>query len=187
MSNQALIILLLGAVVAIYLAMALVAYFRMRGTRIVVCPETQEPAAVRVDPAHAAVSAVWETTDIQLNRCSRWPERKDCDQACTGQIAVAPKETLAFEQMKKWYANKSCAICRRTIPPLHHGGPMPGMLNVASPTHEILSWDEIPAEHLPAMFESHLPVCASCQVAESFRRQFPEMVVDRPGKNISVH
>jgi hypothetical protein len=48
----------------------------------------------------------------------------------------------------------------------------------------------MPAEVLPVALETHLPVCASCQVAEAFRRQFPELVVDRkPHDNpgASVH
>lgn len=190
MTNQLFVVLLIGLVVLVYVGLALVNYLRMRGTRVIVCPENKEAAAVKVDAAHAAMTAVWESPDIRLQTCSRWPEREGCEQECTGQIAAAPTETLAFTQLKHWYADKTCAICRRGIPPLQHVGPKPGMLNVASPNHETLSWEEIPAEHLPAMFETHLPVCSSCQVAEAFRRQFPDLVLDRGGRSgsgTSVH
>lgn len=190
MSNETFVILLLGLVVAVYAVLAFRSYWRMRGTRVIVCPETDRPASVTVDAAHAALTAVWEKPELQLKTCSRWPERHDCNQACTGQIAISPEGTLAFEMLKRWYAGRDCALCRRPIPPLHHGGPKPGMLNVASKKHETLNWDEIPAESLPAVFETHLPVCASCQVAEAFRRQFPDLTIDRsehPGVGTSVH
>ena len=188
MNNQAFIVLLLALVLAIYVVMATVAYIRMRGTRVIVCPETKEAAAVKVDGGHAAMTAVWDSEDIRLRSCSRWPEREGCDQSCTGQIAVAPQETRAFEMLRHWYADKKCAICRRTIPPLHAVGPKPGMLNLASPSHETISWEEIPAEHLPVVFATHLPVCSHCQVAEAFRREFPDLVVDRNRRNAgNVH
>lgn len=179
MSTPVMILLFIGLVVAAYIAIAVAAYVRMRGTRIIVCPETERPAAVAVDAAHAALGAMREHADVKLSACSRWPQRKDCAQACAAQIEAAPKQTLAFEILKNWYAGKSCAICHRPIPPLDHVGPKPGLLNFASMGHETLNWEDIPAENLPAMFESHLPVCAHCQVTESFRRQFPDLVVDR--------
>lgn len=177
MSAQLLVVLLIAGVAVIYSVVAIIAYRRMRGTRIIVCPETQEPAAVEVDAGHAALSAVREHDDIRLQQCSRWPERANCNQACTSQIAVAPEHTLVFEILQRWYAGKRCAMCKRPIPVLSHVGPKPGLLNVAS--QETLSWEEIPAENLPAMFETHLAVCAHCQVAETFRRRFPDLVVER--------
>jgi hypothetical protein len=192
MSTQAFIELLLGAVLLVYAGIAITAYVRMRGKRVIVCPETQQPAAVTVDAGHAALSAVRETEDIRLATCSRWPEREGCNQACTAQIAIAPEETRAVSMLRRWYAGKSCAICHRAIPPVKPGEQRPGLLNVASPTHPTLSWDEIPAEHLPAVLDSHLPVCASCLVSETFRRQFPDLVVDRghpsaAGRDLAIH
>jgi hypothetical protein len=190
MTNELIVLSLIGLVAAVYAGVALRTYLRMRGTRIVVCPETHEPVAVKLDAAHAAATALWETPDLALKTCTRWPERKDCNQACTTQIALAPEETLAFQIARRWFADKSCAMCKRPIAGLQHTGPTPGLLSVASPTREVVGWDEIAAEALPAAFESHLPVCASCLVAESFRRQFPDLVVDRkPHDNpgASVH
>jgi hypothetical protein len=45
-----------------------------------------------------------------------------------------------------------------------------------------VQWSEIPAEELPEVFETHLPVCWSCHIAETFRREYPKRVVDRPWK-----
>jgi hypothetical protein len=186
MSTTLFIILLIGAVAAIYAALAITAFVRMRGQRIIVCPETHRAAAVTVDAAHAALSAVYEREDVRLATCSRWPERQNCDQACTGQITVAPKETLAFEILKRWYAGKTCELCGREIPELHHVGPKPGLLNIASPQRETLAWEEIAPEDLPERFKTHRPVCAQCQVAEVFRKRFPDLVVDR-GSQERIH
>jgi len=179
MNTQLFLILLIALVAVIYVSLAVAAFIRMRGARIVVCPETDRPAAVSVDAGHAALSAVFEKREVELNDCSRWPERKNCNQACTGQISVAPKETLVFEVLRRWYAGKTCAICKNAIPPLHAVGPKPGMLNVASGASVVLTWEEIPAQDLPEAFKTHLPVCSHCQIAEVFRRQFPDLVIDR--------
>jgi hypothetical protein len=190
MSTQLFLLLLLGAVILVYAGLALTTYVRMRGKRVVICPETRQPAAVTVDAAHAALSAVRETPDIRLKTCSRWPEREDCNQDCTPQIAIAPEDTLAINMLKHWYEGRVCAVCQREIPPVHAGAPKPGLLNVASPAREILSWEEIPAEQLPAVLESHLPVCSNCYMAETFRRQFADRVTDRAAtdkRDLAVH
>lgn len=78
--------------------------------------------------------------------------------------------------LKRFFDGKACAICKRPIPPVHlTGGLKPGLLNPT--THETLSWDEIPSSDLTAL-ESQLPVCSACEVAESFRRRFPDRVFD---------
>jgi hypothetical protein len=190
MSSSTFVMLLLGLVVAVYVLLAVRAYIRLRGDRVVVCPETNKPSAVGVDALHAALSAVWELPEIRLRRCSRWPQRERCRQACVGQIAVDPEGTSATEMLKKWYAGKSCGVCRRAIPRVTGSEPRPGLLNVASRTHEILSWEDVPPEQLPAVFASHLPVCPSCHVAAAFRRQFPDMVTERAAtdkRDLVVH
>jgi hypothetical protein len=177
MSTTSFILLLLALVVVGYLALAVRAYVRMRGKRVVICPETNAPVGVTVDAGHAAVSALWDKPDIQLKTCTRWPERHDCNQACTGQIEVSPEDTLATNILKRWYEGRECAICRQPIGHVHTSEPRPGLLNIAS--RQILAWSDIPTEQVPAALESHLPVCANCALAESFRRQFPDRVTDR--------
>lgn len=178
MTTTMFIILLLGLVVAAYVGLAVRAFVRMRGRRVVVCPETHKPAAVTVNAAHAALSAVWDRPDVRLSSCTRWPERAGCDQACTSEIEASPEETRVTHMLKQWYAGKTCAVCHRRIPPVTGSEPRPGLLSLTS-NHDILSWEEVPAEALPAVLVSCLPVCASCYVAETFRRQFPGLVTDR--------
>lgn len=78
--------------------------------------------------------------------------------------------------LMRFFDGKACAICKRPISPVHRTGLKPGLLNPA--THEIHSWDEIPNANLSAALETHLPVCSACEVAESFRQRFPDLVVD---------
>jgi hypothetical protein len=51
-----------------------------------------------------------------------------------------------------------------------------------SPDKKTLQWSEIRTEKLPEVFETHLPVCWSYHIAETFRREYPERIVDRPSK-----
>jgi hypothetical protein len=40
--------------------------------------------------------------------------------------------------------------------------------------------NEIPAEELQEVLGTHWPVCWNCHTAQTFRRERPELVVDRP-------
>jgi hypothetical protein len=79
--------------------------------------------------------------------------------------------------LKRFFDGKACAICKRPIAPVQRTGMKPGLLNPDS--HETHSWDQIPNENLPAMLQNHLAVCFDCQLAQSFRQRFPDLVVDR--------
>jgi hypothetical protein len=49
-----------------------------------------------------------------------------------------------------------------------------------SPEGRTFGWGEVPAERLPEVLGTHLPVCWNCHIAETFRRQHAELVIDRP-------
>jgi hypothetical protein len=179
-SNEVFIAILMALVVVAYAALAITAYFRMRGTRIVTCPESKQTAAVTVDAAHSALGGIFDVADIQISTCSRWPARPECDQACAGEIARAPKHTTTFQMMAQWYAGKKCAICGRDMPALSHFAPEPGIMSVtSSPEAVTIAWVDVPAEQLPKMLPTHLPVCSSCHLMTWFRHEHPELVVDR--------
>jgi hypothetical protein len=80
--------------------------------------------------------------------------------------------------LRRWYAGRECAVCRREIAPLHRGDPRPGLLTTGS-SSTIVTWEQIPPGDLQAVLDSHQPVCATCVLAESFRRSFPDRVTDR--------
>ena len=152
------------------------AYLRYRGQRVITCPETQLPAAVHVNAAKAARLAMVGKEWIRLDQCSRWPERQNCGQDCLSQIHADPAGCLVWNMVDAWYKGKSCAYCQRPFGELHWHDRHPALL---SPEHIAKQWNEIPAEKLPEVFRTHLPVCWNCYVAETFRRQNAERVLDR--------
>jgi|SRR5579863_3345922 len=98
--RDSLIILLttdLLAVVILIAAFGLVAHAILRahrmysGTRTVTCPETEDYPRLEVHAWRAAFYRVFGKTNLHVRHCSRWPERRDCGQACTWQIERAPR------------------------------------------------------------------------------------------------
>ena len=91
--------------------------------------------------------------------------------------ATAAHDRATTRLLKRFFDRKDCAVCKKPIPPVRRMGLKPGLLNPA--THEAHSWDEIPNVSLPTELENQLPLCFECEVAESFRQRFPDLVVDR--------
>jgi hypothetical protein len=78
--------------VAVFLAVPVwIAWRRWRGTRIVSCPETERPAAVRMDLRYAIAGSIVGRPELRVRDCSRWPERKTCGQTCLTQIEESPE------------------------------------------------------------------------------------------------
>jgi hypothetical protein len=93
-------------------------------------------------------------------------------------VEVRPRHDAATTaQLKHFFEGKQCAACSRPIPPVHAGEMRPGLLN-ANP-HEAIAWDDILAANLSTTLASHVPICSNCLISETFRRQHPELVVDR--------
>jgi hypothetical protein len=152
------------------------AYFGLRGKRIITCPETHEPAAVDVAAGEAALGAFLSEPTLLLKQCSRWPERQNCGQECLQQIEVDPENCLVWNIVSNWYEGKKCVYCHKTFGPLQHLDHAPALL---SSDHKTVEWKDVRPEQLPEVFATHRPVCWNCHVAETFRRVYPEMVVDR--------
>jgi hypothetical protein len=93
------------------------------------------------------------------------------------------RHALTFRTAKEWFAGKDCASCGRPVPPLHHVGPQPGLKRRAPGHHPVLTWDELPAGSL--IEEMYLPLCPTCQIAESLREDYPHLIVERPGRGDS--
>jgi hypothetical protein len=159
-------------------------YLTFRGKRLVSCPETHRPAAVRV----AAGKAAWQGTIgnqlLSLSDCSRWPEREGCPQACLAQIEEAPKACLVWMIVNRWYQGQQCVYCHKEFGEIHWHDHPPALV---SKDGETLQWDEIPAETLQEALSTHRPVCWSCHIAETFRRQHPELLVDRPEEPLRMN
>lgn len=156
---------------------ALRAYFKLRGKRIVECPETHQPAGVRVAAGKAALEAVIGSSRISLSECSRWPEKEGCGQECLAQIKDAPEACLVSTIVNRWYQGKPCVYCQKPFGEIHWHDHPPALVDEQRKT---IQWNEVPVENLEQILATHWPVCWSCHVAETFRREHPELVVDRP-------
>ncbi len=154
-----------------------VAWMRYRGTRVVVCPENREMVAVRVDATHAAATAPQGRPDLRLESCTRWPGRAGCGQECLGQIESAPEACLLRNILADWYQGKTCVFCRREFRAIHWHDHQPGL---AGADGAIVGWDSFRPEQVLDVLATHKPVCWDCRVAETFRREHPELVTDRP-------
>ena len=169
MSTPLFLLALLTIIALLYVVAAATAYVRMRGVRVVDCPETARPAAVTISAARAAVSAICEQPGLRVAQCSRWPVQTACNEACTAQVAAAPRATLASSIVKRWYAGKTCALCLEPIAPPPAMGAQPGLLNLAlTQPPDTVTWRDVPADALPSLLSTHLPVCARCHVREQF-------------------
>ena len=171
--------LVLVAGVSMGLIMATRTYLKYRGKRLVTCPETRNPAAVHVNAGKAVVDVLGKHGRIRLDQCSHWPERERCGQECLSQIENDAAGCSVWSIAEQWYRGRACAYCRRPIEKIHWHDHRPALL---SPEKKTVQWNEVPTEKLPEVLETHLPVCWSCHIAETFRREHPERIVDRPWK-----
>lgn len=169
------LVVLVGAMV-FGLTLGFRTYFRYRGQRLVTCPETQQPAAVRVDAGKAAATTLIGEKLVRLDQCSRWPEKRNCGQECLSQVNADPGACLVWNLVADWYKGKSCAYCQKPFVDMHWHDRHPALL---SPERVAKQWNEVPAEQLPGVFRTHLPVCWNCYIAETFRRQNTERVTNR--------
>lgn len=126
------------------------AYRKFRGKRTVICPETDQAAAVEVDAPFAAVTAIFGAPSLRLKTCSRWPENKDCGQECLEQLRATPEVLL-----EKWSAGKVCTLCGKPIGAMH----VPALMDASGRTFE---WKTFPPEKAPEVLATHRPVCWSC-------------------------
>jgi hypothetical protein len=170
------IVVLMAGAMALGIVKVLRTYQRYRGQRLVTCPETHRAAAVHVNAMKAAREALAGREEIRLDQCSRWPEKRNCGQECLSQVNADPANCLVWNIVADWYKGKFCAYCQQPFTDLHWHEHYPALL---SPDRIAKQWNEIPAETLPQVFETHLPVCWNCYIAETFRRQNPDRVLDR--------
>src|SRR5712671_1603804 len=178
---------LLGIAIAVVLAglvllriiPAAQTYFLYRGKWLVNCPETLKTQAVDVAARRAAASAFLGGHTLRLERCSRWPERQDCGQACLKQMAADQGNCLLWNIVSNWYLGRSCVCCHKRFGALHRLDHAPALMRE---DHTTIEWDQIRPEQIPEIFSTSKPVCWNCHIAETFRHVHPELIVDRKRK-----
>ena len=80
----------------------------------ILCPETGERETVRFDGWEAARSRLAGRLNLQLGTCTRWPVRKDCDQACAKQAIAHQEEAVALHRKpltrKQWRLRAAASL-----------------------------------------------------------------------------
>ncbi len=166
-----------AAVIVAAAGLVLRSWLKLRGTRLVTCPENHETVAVELDVAHTLATTAAGFRELRLRDCTRWPEKRGCGQICLSEIEKAPESCLVRNILARWYEGKSCAYCGRTFGDIHWHDHRPGL---KAGDGRVWEWSEIRAELVPRMLEATRPVCWNCMIAEGFRRDHPDLVVDRP-------
>jgi hypothetical protein len=172
MSAYSILLLLLATGYVWAMAWRSVRAYRLR---VVHCPGTHTVATLRIlDPSDAATFGF--RTRPHVTSCSLWPDQWPCRENCLAELQASP-DHCAFQQiLARWYKGKSCAFCQRPIPPIRWGEMRPALL---SPEGRMVAWEDVTPHAIDHILSSHRPVCASCDVAESFRQRYSDIVVER--------
>ena len=165
-------------VVVLFIVVGLLArrYQRYRDSQMIICPDTGESAMVEVDAMHAALTSFTGTPDIRLRHCWRWPLHEGCGQECLTQLEVAPQECLVTGVLRRWYKARNCVYCGRQFGEVHFTDHKPALRNHDG---QLFEWHELSAGEIQLALNTYSPVCWNCYIAQSFRRDHPELVVDR--------
>lgn len=170
----------LGAALAALLAgvgLAVRTWLRLRGPRVITCPDNHAPAGVDLDLRYALATGAVGRPHFRLKDCSRWPEKAGCGQMCLMEIEESPQGCLVRHVLEDWYRGRSCAYCGHPFGAIHWHDHRPGL---RAPDGRFVEWREVAPERVPSVLADHQPVCWNCLVVEGFRRRFPERIVERP-------
>jgi len=174
------VIAFVALVVIITAVISTVAWFRLRGKRIITCPESKTPEVVEIDALGGALQDMFRDRPVlHLSNCSRWPERENCGQECLGQIEHSPDGCLLVSILGKWYEGKSCVFCGRTMKNIQWHEHRPGL---RSSKGDLIEWTDFEPQRVWEVLADHEPVCWDCLIAESFREGHPDLVTDREWK-----
>lgn len=158
------------------LGVALRTYFRLRGQRLVTCPENKQTVTVALAAEKLALESIAGIPHLRLKDCTRWPEKQNCGQDCLSQVEADPARCLVWNIVDSWYQGKSCAFCGKPFGHLNWHDHKPAVVDACGNT---VQWNQVPPEKLPEIFQTSKPVCWNCHIAESFRREHPELITDR--------
>jgi hypothetical protein len=81
-----LVLFVVFAVLWLALPVAVETYWELRAPRAAICPETRAPVEVRLNAGRAAAAATVGLPALRIRHCARWPDRRQCGQACLDQF-----------------------------------------------------------------------------------------------------
>ena len=149
-------------------------WLRWRGARLITCPENQRVAGVEIDASRAALHG---KSGLILKNCSRWPDKRNCEQECIRQIENSPDGCLVRNTLARWYEDKQCVYCGLPLGQINWHEHKPALMTPQGQTRE---WHDVRPEQVPDVLATHRPVCWNCHIVETFRKEHPELVVERP-------
>jgi hypothetical protein len=171
------VIAFIGLVLVITVVISTVAWFRLRGKRVITCPESKTAEAVEIDALRGAMQDMFrDRPNLSLASCSRWPERQDCGQECLAQIEHSPDGCLLVAILTHWYDGKDCVYCKRSLRNIQWHDHKPGL---RSPKGELIAWTDFPPQRVWDVLADHDAVCWDCLITESFRDRYPDLVTNR--------
>lgn len=152
-------------------------WLRWRGDRVITCPESKTVEGVELDASRAAFSGLTHREPrLELDECSRWPERRDCGQECLEQIASAPHHCLLTAILADWYLGKACVFCHRNFGEVIWHDHQPAL---RGPDGHLIEWSDVRPSELYNVLDTQDPVCWNCYVTETFRHEHPDLVIER--------
>lgn len=151
-------------------------YVKLRGKRLVTCPGSGEVVSVEADAIRAVFTGAFGKRRLRLQDCSRWPERRDCGQECLKEIEASPADCLVRTIVGNWYRGKACSLCAKPFGDSDWYAHKPCFMDRERNTFE---WATIRPETIPDVLAASKPICWTCHTVETFRRKFPELVVNR--------
>ncbi len=164
---------------ALLTALILIPVVRVyRGTRLVACPETKRPAAVKLDAMRAAFTPFGDDPGrFRLTSCSRWPEKAGCGQECLSEVERDPGACLVRTIVAGWYRGSVLRLLRQTNP-RSEVERAPAGSPFARRGHDLVDGGEAGEAARP--LSTHKPVCWDCHVVQSLIREHPDDVTVRP-------
>lgn len=90
MGNPGIVIAAILALAAVYVLLPRMAHIlgRYWEPRVLACPEAGNTADLSIDAPRAAWTSVFGRPRLRVIRCSLWPARRGCGQACMQQPDV---------------------------------------------------------------------------------------------------
>lgn len=150
--------LLLG--VAIFAADFLMARHAFGAPRVIRCPATSRPAAVRLESFRAGIArALGREPKIELADCSRWPDAANCARGCMADIVGDFDATRLSAQIGRWRASSQCSKCGLFFMSEGRGRTK---VHFISPNGMVFEWNELPFDWLGEALESWQPLCSHC-------------------------
>jgi hypothetical protein len=133
--------------------------------RVLTCPETRNPARVRVDVGHRLRTALWGREKLRLQSCSRWPGRQECGEECLLQVDLNPE--VLDRALRAWAEGKACALCGRR---LREADWRMGHFSGLNDRSAWIPPTAMPLHELPMALQHYRPVCWPCHLAQGRQR-----------------